>query len=164
MGVKPKFWSSKGSGELTDKGAEEVRIGFVAFNSILLTLCDEYLSFRFRTLSLRADTLEAKPTAAKRGKRDPNHLISQIDVHLADTNEVFTRFGTSPTLGLEHAAVERRSKDGKNVISKPPTKYWQKVLNYIFGGFNFLMWIAFIVTIVGLPSLMLYITSHRSAI
>ena len=27
-------------------------------------------------------------------------------------------------------------------------RYWKKILNYIFGGFNFLMWIAFIVTIV----------------
>jgi sodium/potassium-transporting ATPase subunit alpha len=63
--------------------------------------------------------------------------------------------------------VERKSKEGKNVISPPPTqyyltiddiwpnslikliyRYWKKALNYVFGGFNFLMWIAFIVTIV----------------
>jgi len=31
-------------------------------------------------------------------------------------------------------------------------RYWKKILNYIFGGFNFLMWIAFIVTIVRLTA------------
>lgn len=105
---------------------------------------------RFRTLSLKAETLEAKTAPAKRNV-DPHSLIGQIDIHLAPTNDVFTRFGTSPSIGLESAAVQRRSKDGKNTISKPPTRYWQKALNYVFGGFNFLMWIAFIVTIVRCP-------------
>jgi len=37
---------------------------------------------------------------------------------------------------------------GRNIISPPPKHYWRKTLNYVFGGFNFLMWIAFIVTII----------------
>ncbi|KAF8232134.1 calcium ATPase [Tricholoma matsutake] len=122
-----KFWLTKGSADPATSGREEVRIGF-------------------RTLSLKAETLEAKTAPAKRNV-DPHSLIGQIDIHLAPTNDVFTRFGTSPSIGLESAAVQRRSKDGKNTISKPPTRYWQKALNYVFGGFNFLMWIAFIVTI-----------------
>lgn len=44
--------------------------------------------------------------------------------------------------------MRRKERDGKNTISPPPTVYWKKGLNYIFGGFNFLMWIAFILTIV----------------
>jgi len=124
MAAKSKFWPGKGSEKAV--GSEEVRIGF-------------------RTLSLRAETIEEKKPTKR--KADPQSYIGQIDIHLAPTNDVFTRFGTSPTLGLEIAAVQRRSLDGKNTISKPPTKYWQKVLNYVFGGFNFLMWIAFIVTI-----------------
>jgi sodium/potassium-transporting ATPase subunit alpha len=83
------------------------------------------------------------------GKADPASVIRQIDVHLLPTNEVFTRFSTSPTVGLETAAVQRRARRGKNTITPPPTQYWKKGLNYVFGGFNFLMWIAFIVTIVG---------------
>jgi hypothetical protein len=79
---------------------------------------------------------------------DPTSLIGQIDIHLTPTNDVFTRFGTSPTIGLESSAVQRRAKDGKNTISNPPTQHWKKALNYVFGGFNFLMWITFIVTIV----------------
>lgn len=79
---------------------------------------------------------------------DPSSAIRQIDVHRLAVDEVYTRFSTSPIIGLESDAVHRRGKDGKNVISPPPTQYWKKALNYVFGGFNFLMWIAFIVTIV----------------
>jgi sodium/potassium-transporting ATPase subunit alpha len=102
-------------------------------------------SLSFRTLSTHVnDTIrEGRPV-----KKGPEGAIREIDAHLIPPEEVFTRFSTSPTLGLEHAAVQRRSKVGKNVISPPPTQYWKKALNYIFGGFNFLMWIAFIVTIV----------------
>jgi sodium/potassium-transporting ATPase subunit alpha len=89
------------------------------------------------------------------GKGQPNGNpasgIRAIDVHLLPKDNVFLRFSTSPSLGLEAAAVERRGKTGKNVISPPPTQYWKKALNYVFGGFNFLMWIAFIVTIVRFP-------------
>lgn len=82
---------------------------------------------------------------------DPAAALRQIDVHGLSVDEVYTRFSTSPTLGLENDAIERRSKAGKNVISSPPTQYWKKGLNYVFGGFNFLMWIAFIVTVVRAP-------------
>jgi sodium/potassium-transporting ATPase subunit alpha len=47
--------------------------------------------------------------------------------------------------------IEARARDGKNTISKPPTPYREKMLNYVFGGFNFLMWIAFIAMIVRFP-------------
>ena len=64
-------------------------------------------------------------------------------------DDVFTRYSTSPTVGLESAAVQRRAKSGgKNVISPPKTQYGKKILNYVFGGFNFLMWIAFILSLV----------------
>jgi sodium/potassium-transporting ATPase subunit alpha len=85
--------------------------------------------------------------------KDPAFAIRQIDVHLITPEAVFTRFSTSPSLGLETAAVERRSAREKNIISPPPTQYWKKALNYVFGGFNFLMWIAFIVTIVRFSAL-----------
>jgi sodium/potassium-transporting ATPase subunit alpha len=75
--------------------------------------------------------------------------IRQIDAHTLPVDLVYQRFSTSPTLGLESPAVARLTQTfGKNIISPPKTQYWKKVLNYIFGGFNFLMWIAFIVTIV----------------
>lgn len=102
----------------------------------------------YRTLSIRVDEkLGEKPKKST----DPADAVAAIDVHLVPTDEVYVRYSCSPAVGLDSAAVERKLKDGKNVISPPPTQYWLKALNYIFGGFNFLMWIAFIVTVVGLP-------------
>ncbi|KAJ7833982.1 calcium ATPase transmembrane domain M-containing protein [Mycena leptocephala] len=73
--------------------------------------------------------------------------IRQIDAHIVDISELWTRYSSHPVLGLDLETVERKAPEGKNVISPPRTQYWKKVLNYIFGGFNFLMWIAFVVTI-----------------
>ena len=97
---------------------------------------------RYRTLSINVEDKSSKAT--------PN-AIRQIDVHTLPVESVYQRFSTSPTIGLEYPAVVRLTHIfGKNVISPPKTQYWKKFLNYIFGGFNFLMWIAFIVTIVSL--------------
>lgn len=105
-----------------------------------------YPPYSYRTLSIRVEEKDLPSKA--RQSADPADAIASIDVHLLATNEVYTRYSCHPTVGLEQAAVQRRSKDGRNVISPPPTQHWKKILNYIFGGFNFLMWIAFIVTIV----------------
>jgi sodium/potassium-transporting ATPase subunit alpha len=98
----------------------------------------------FRTLSAH---VEEKQTRTTKSPPDPADAIANIDAHLLSVDEVYTRFSSHPTAGLELAAVRRKERDGKNVISPPPTVYWKKSLNYIFGGFNFLMWIAFICTI-----------------
>lgn len=98
---------------------------------------------RYRTLSVHVEEKSSKSTP------DKVNAIRHIDVHTFPVDLVYQRFSTSPTLGLESPAVARLTQTfGKNVISPPKTQYWKKVLNYIFGGFNFLMWIAFIVTIV----------------
>lgn len=104
------------------------------------------LQIQYRTLSVRVEErdLPAKPKA----NADPADAIAAIDVYLIDVEDVYTRYSTHPTHGLEGAAVQRKAKDGKNVISSPPTQYWKKACNYVFGGFNFLMWIAFILTLI----------------
>ncbi|KAG6335104.1 hypothetical protein ID866_3993, partial [Astraeus odoratus] len=104
------------------------------------------IQISYRTLSIRVDE-KALPQKQKKST-DPADAIAAIDVHLIPPDEVYTRYSCHPTVGLETAAVQRKLKfDGKNIISPPPTKYWLKALNYVFGGFNFLMWIAFVVTI-----------------
>ena len=98
---------------------------------------------RYRTLSIH---LEQKSSKATPDKAD---AIRQIDVHTIPVDLVYRRFSTSPTLGLDSSAVARLTQTfGKNVMSSLKTLYWKKILNYIFGGFNFLMWIAFFVTMV----------------
>ena len=100
---------------------------------------------RYQTLSIHIEEKSSKAIP------DKDDAIRQIDVHTIPIDMVYQRFSTSPTLGLESPAVARLAQTcGKNIISPPKTQYWKKFLNYIFGGFNFLTWIAFIVTAVSL--------------
>ncbi|KAJ3134513.1 hypothetical protein HK100_003558 [Physocladia obscura] len=123
---------------------------------------DSGIPIRFRTLSIKFDE-NAQAAANSRSwfssrrkvAKDENgnpitaaDAIRSINVHLHRPEDVFTKFSTSPIQGLETLAVERRAKLGKNKISPPPTHYARKTAGYVFGGFNFLMWIAFIVTII----------------
>ena len=105
----------------------------------------KFFSTRYRTLSIH---VEEKSFRATPDKLEADS-IRQIDVHTIPVDLVYQRFSTSPTLGLDSSSVARLTQTfGKNVMSPPKTLYWKKVLNYIFGGFNFLMWIAVFVTIV----------------
>lgn len=106
-------------------------------------------SSSYRTLSIQA---EQRRDLSEKQDIDASNDIRAIDAHLLSLNEIFNRFSTSVRVGLDSASVERKAKLGKNTISSPPTHYWKKALNYVFGGFNFLMWIAFIVTIVRVSS------------
>ncbi|KAG1853182.1 hypothetical protein DFJ58DRAFT_884022 [Suillus subalutaceus] len=106
---------------------------------------DYGIQIAYRTLSVRVEEKQTRTTS--KSPPDPADAIASIDTHLLSVDEVYTRYSSHPTVGLELAAVRRRERDGKNIISPPPTVYWKKSLNYIFGGFNFLMWIAFILTI-----------------
>jgi sodium/potassium-transporting ATPase subunit alpha len=82
-----------------------------------------YLRFdslsRYRTLSIHVDD----PPTGSGGTADPSNDIRQIDAHTIDIDLVFHRYSTHPRLGLESAAVERRSMHGKNIISPPPSQY-----------------------------------------
>ncbi|KAF8888462.1 calcium ATPase transmembrane domain M-containing protein [Gymnopilus junonius] len=101
------------------------------------------VQIQYRTLSIHVEEKLTAKTPA-----DQADAIREIDIHTVPVDLVYQRFSTSPTLGLESPAVSRRMQTfGKNIISPPKTQYWKKGLNYVFGGFNFLMWIAFIVTI-----------------
>lgn len=52
---------------------------------------------------------------------DTSDDIRQIDVHRIDINQACHRYSTDLKLGLERTAADRKLKDGKNIISPPPT-------------------------------------------
>ena len=105
------------------------------------------LQVSFRTLSIRGDEA-AVPDKKTKAPVDPAKAIRDIDVHLLKKDDVFVKFSTHPTIGLEDAAVKRKAALGKNKLSPAPTQYLKQLIQYVFGGFNLLMWVAFIVTII----------------
>ncbi|KAG1877646.1 hypothetical protein DFJ58DRAFT_752076 [Suillus subalutaceus] len=87
-------------------------------------------------LYLPRGRVEEKETTSK-SSPDPADAIGSIDAHLLSVDEMYTRYLSHPTVGLELAAVCRRERDGKNIISPPPTVYWKKTLDYIFWWLQF---------------------------
>ncbi|TPX69591.1 hypothetical protein SpCBS45565_g02316 [Spizellomyces sp. 'palustris'] len=102
------------------------------------------IQIMYRSMSIRLEQTNNQ-AAADSDFNPPD--IREIKIHLNKPEDVFTRFSSHPEIGLDKAAVERKSAEGKNIISEPPKKHWKLILQYVFGGFNFLMWIALIVTV-----------------
>ena len=100
----------------SEDGDATIPIKYVSSHKIYILLTS---IISYRTLSIHVDD---KPTVTDKKAVDPSDVIRQIDVHIIDHDQVFHRFSTHPKLGLEHTAVERKSKDGKNIISPPPTQ------------------------------------------
>jgi hypothetical protein len=73
------------------------------------TLISHNCSYRTLSLHQTKHSYDEKVVVAK-GTTDPAHAIRQIDVHRIPLNEVYNRFSTSPTQGLETAAVQRAAK------------------------------------------------------
>lgn len=99
----------------------------------------------YKTLSHRS-AHRTTSQGYKSGKvvEDPQNIL----IHTLPRNEVFLRFGTSPTLGLEAPALKRLEQEGKrNTLTPPKTNYIGKLVFYLFGGFNSMMWIAMILSI-----------------
>ncbi|KAH6568958.1 hypothetical protein BASA50_007993 [Batrachochytrium salamandrivorans] len=104
------------------------------------------LQIRYRTLSIHVG--EVRPQPGPVPSKDPAQALREIDVHLLRIEDVFTKYSTHPRLGLDNAAVKRKAAHGRNVISPAPTHYWKQILLYVFGGFNFLLWVACIVSFI----------------
>ncbi|KAJ6579686.1 hypothetical protein DFH09DRAFT_1446136 [Mycena vulgaris] len=74
------------------------------------------------------------------------HHLSDITWHTLSVAEICTRFGVSEDRGLDASIAARRlAKNGKNVISRPPSNLARKIFFYIFGGFGSLLFVASII-------------------
>lgn len=101
----------------------------------------------YRTLTL--DIAHATPAKKKKKSDDPAADIRLIDVHKLGIPEVYARYRSHPTLGLETPAVERLRKTGNlNRLSPPKSNFAFKLFGYVFGGFNSLMWVAMILSFI----------------
>jgi sodium/potassium-transporting ATPase subunit alpha len=108
----------------------------------------------YRTLTYEAGRSTVSSTAKRTWfdkifGRKPKVLVDdQIKVHMMSPERVFQAYSTHPTLGLEAPAVQRNKKTSKaNLLSPPPNDNFKKWMGYLFGGFNSLMWVAMILSI-----------------
>ncbi|KAJ1934649.1 hypothetical protein EC988_008741, partial [Linderina pennispora] len=72
--------------------------------------------------------------------------LRSLNYHLVSVNDIYNRFSTSPVVGLEKQAVDRRvAKQGRNVFSRASRRIPQRLLRWFFGGFNRFLWVSMIV-------------------
>ncbi|KAJ7227924.1 hypothetical protein C8J57DRAFT_1092819 [Mycena rebaudengoi] len=72
--------------------------------------------------------------------------LSQATWHTLSTHDVCTRLGVSDQRGLDASIAARRlAKNGRNVLSRPPSNLARKIFFYIFGGFGSLLFVASII-------------------
>ncbi|KAI9216886.1 E1-E2 ATPase-domain-containing protein, partial [Blastocladiella britannica] len=85
---------------------------------------------------------------AKHGASRPETHDEDDDIHKLTQHELELRFATTVDQGLLPDVVSRRlAKFGKNAISPPPTNYFAKAAEHLFGGFAGLMWVAGIIVL-----------------
>jgi sodium/potassium-transporting ATPase subunit alpha len=71
------------------------------------------------------------------------------EFHKLSNDELAKLFKTSLTQGLNDSEINQLLvKNGKNELKKVKSHKIRKTLGYIFGGFNWILWISFIMSIV----------------
>uniref|UniRef100_T1IZN5 Cation-transporting P-type ATPase N-terminal domain-containing protein n=1 Tax=Strigamia maritima TaxID=126957 RepID=T1IZN5_STRMM len=81
----------------------------------------------------------------KKAKDDMDDLKKELDMdeHKVPIDELYTRLGTDPNLGLTNTKAKQvLERDGPNALSPPKTTpEWVKFCKNLFGGFALLLWI-----------------------
>ncbi|EPZ34560.1 P-type ATPase, A domain-containing protein [Rozella allomycis CSF55] len=144
---KPTAWATVNPHhQMTVRSIKDVQ-GFSTIPFRIPDKTDPRLVVDFRSISLSVTQTIEKHSSEKKGDKAEDH-VRAIDVHKLSANQVFTRYSTHPTLGLEKAALERLANGPKNRINTPRPNPILKVMNFVFGGFNSLIWIAMILCFV----------------
>lgn len=66
--------------------------------------------------------------------------MGNLDWHTVSPKEICDRLSTSPETGLSAAGVKQKSTEyGRNVPSPPPSRLFQKIFGYLFGGFGLIL-------------------------
>ncbi|KAI9222280.1 hypothetical protein BC828DRAFT_396849 [Blastocladiella britannica] len=103
-------------------------------------------------LRLGYRTLTQEYTLTKKSKNNKHGASSSDendDIHKLTQHELELRFATTVDQGLQPDVVSRRlAKFGNNAISPPPTNYFAKATEHLFGGFAGIMWFAGIVVFI----------------
>lgn len=72
-----------------------------------------------------------------------------MEWHTLDIIEIYKKFSTSPESGLTPTQVkEHAAQYGRNVLSPPPSRLFQKIFWYFFGGFGSILLVGAILVFV----------------
>lgn len=88
-----------------------------------------------------------KKTVEQTGpSEDDAAFFGKLDFHSITPHLACQRFNVAPDVGLDSAAVTKRlARNGPNKLAGRQNHYLRKIIRYVFGGFNVILWIAVIV-------------------
>ncbi|KAL4862167.1 hypothetical protein BDV12DRAFT_49407 [Aspergillus spectabilis] len=98
---------------------------------------ENLLPITYRTLSMKVEDADDKDFKnPNKQEREQIKGLVELDHHLLTVDELQHRFSSSPE-GLQSAQIARRiSEYGKNQLSPPPSRWFQTIMGYVFGGFG----------------------------
>ncbi|CEN60695.1 hypothetical protein ASPCAL03130 [Aspergillus calidoustus] len=99
---------------------------------------ENLLPITYRTLSYKVDDAFDKDASYASDKRERKQVqgLTELDHHLVTVDELQRRLSTSPQ-GLQAEQAHRRLlQHGKNQLSPPPSRWFQTIMGYLFGGFG----------------------------
>ncbi|GAM86309.1 hypothetical protein ANO11243_043210 [Dothideomycetidae sp. 11243] len=109
----------------------------------------------FRTLSFNIEHSKSKADLAldknegKKAKKEAEIDFADIDFHTISVDDVYNRFSCSPQQGLSSEQASTKLKTvGPNMPTAPPSRWFVKTLNYLFGGFGSILFLASILVFV----------------
>lgn len=109
---------------------------------------------QFRTLSFGIEDSKREEFAKDKEKPKDKAQAAEIqfgdiDYHKASTEELFKRFSCSRTTGLTSDQVSQQLKTvGANLPSPPASQWFRKTINYLFGGFGAILFVASILVFI----------------
>jgi sodium/potassium-transporting ATPase subunit alpha len=140
------------------RGSSQRRLSQDSIRSVQrrTNLTQTTLPIGFRTLSFevsaskdqsRNDNYEDdEKGAAKDGTTKLAVDFSSVDEHTIPIEALLDRLSVTPTQGLSKVAADRLIQEqGRNVLPTKKPKYFKKLLNYVFGGFCSILWVAVII-------------------
>ena len=94
------------------------------------------LPIQYRTLSYNIEDGKTKAKVAQIKDKNAD-ILEDVDWHILSEGEICKSLHTDPSFGLSDDLIrEAQTKYGKNVNSPPPSRLFQKIFWYFFGGFG----------------------------
>ncbi|KAJ9662629.1 hypothetical protein H2198_001301 [Neophaeococcomyces mojaviensis] len=95
------------------------------------------LPIQYRTLSYNIEDQQSKPNVKKDKKDEAADEFAEIDWHILSEAEICKKLVTDTTFGLSDEQVAiAQAHYGKNIPTPPPSRLFQKLFWYFFGGFG----------------------------
>ncbi|EQL00016.1 cation-transporting ATPase pma1 [Ophiocordyceps sinensis CO18] len=107
------------------------------------------VQIEYRTLSIQvaeSRNVDADAAGDVKAAKDDQDYFANLCFHQLDVDQICQQLNVDKDQGLsDNSAANRLLRHGKNTLPKPKTRYWNKILGYVFGGFCSVLWVGVVI-------------------